>query len=70
MATLTDTIGRVLSGRYRIEAAIGTGASAHVYLTTDISLKRRVAIKMLHPVLAADRAFLRRFRAERRPPRR
>ncbi len=64
MATLTDTIGRVLSGRYRIEAAIGTGASAHVYLATDISLKRRVAIKMLHPVLAADRAFLRRFRAE------
>jgi serine/threonine protein kinase len=64
MATLTDTIGRVLSGRYRIEAAIGTGASAHVYLATDISLKRRVAIKMLHPVLAADRAFLKRFRAE------
>ena len=64
MATLTDTIGRVLSGRYRIEAAIGTGASAHVYVATDISLKRRVAIKMLHPVLAADRAFLKRFRAE------
>src|SRR5580698_4281416 len=64
MATLTDTIGRVLSGRYRIEAAIGTGASAHVYLATDVTLKRRVAIKMLHPVLAADRAFLKRFRAE------
>ena len=64
MATLTDTIGRVLSGRYRVEAALGTGASAHVYLATDVSLKRRVAIKMLHPVLAADRSFLRRFRAE------
>src|ERR1700721_320401 len=64
MATLTDTIGRVLSGRYRIDAALGTGASAHVYLATDVTLKRRVAIKMLHPVLAADRSFLKRFRAE------
>jgi eukaryotic-like serine/threonine-protein kinase len=64
MATLTDTIGRVLSDRYRIEAALGTGASAHVYVATDVTLKRQVAIKMLHPVLAADRAFLRRFRAE------
>lgn len=64
MATLTETIGRVLSDRYRIEAALGTGASAHVYVATDVTLKRRVAIKMLHPVLAADRAFLRRFRAE------
>lgn len=64
MATLTETIGRVLSGRYRIEAALGTGASAHVYVATDVSLKRRVAIKMLHPVLAADRSFLKRFRAE------
>jgi len=64
MATLTDTIGRVLSGRYRIDAALGTGASAHVYVATDVTLKRQVAIKMLHPVLAADRAFLKRFRSE------
>jgi eukaryotic-like serine/threonine-protein kinase len=64
MATLTETIGRVLSGRYRIDAALGTGASAHVYLATDVTLKRRVAIKMLHPALAADRSFLKRFRAE------
>src|ERR1700722_6958655 len=64
MATLTETIGRVLSGRYRIEAALGTGASAHVFVATDVSLKRQVAVKMLHPVLAADRSFLKRFRAE------
>ncbi len=45
-------------------ALIGTGASAHVFLADDITLRRRVAVKVLHPALAADAAFLERFRAE------
>jgi eukaryotic-like serine/threonine-protein kinase len=57
-------IGRVLGGRYRIIAPIGIGASARVYLADDITLRRRVAVKILHEALAADDAFLRRFRAE------
>jgi serine/threonine-protein kinase len=32
----------------------------------DVSLRRRVAVKVLHPALAGDEAFLRRFRAEAR----
>ena len=56
--------GRVLSGRYRLLGAIGTGASATVHLADDGTLRRRVAVKVLHPGLAADEAFLRRFRAE------
>ena len=64
MPTITDSIGRVLAGRYRVESALGTGASAHVYAAWDITLRRRVAIKMLHPALAEDGSFLRRFRAE------
>jgi eukaryotic-like serine/threonine-protein kinase len=64
MAIITDSIGRVLAGRYRIESAIGTGASAHVFAARDVTLKRRVAVKMLHPALAGDAAFLRRFRVE------
>ncbi|MHB8330417.1 MAG: protein kinase domain-containing protein, partial [Acidimicrobiales bacterium] len=64
MATITDSIGRVLAGRYRIESALGSGASAHVFAAWDVSLQRRVAVKVLHPALAADGAFLRRFRAE------
>jgi beta-lactam-binding protein with PASTA domain/tRNA A-37 threonylcarbamoyl transferase component Bud32 len=66
MASLTDSIGRVLGDRYRLVTAVGTGASAHVYLADDVSLKRQVAIKVLHPALAGDRAFLKRFRAEAR----
>ena len=64
MATITDSIGRVLAGRYRIESALGSGASAHVFGAWDVRLHRRVAIKVLHPALAGDSAFLRRFRAE------
>ncbi|MEZ5165290.1 MAG: PASTA domain-containing protein [Acidimicrobiales bacterium] len=57
-------IGRVLGGRYRIVAPIGVGASARAYLADDITLRRRVAVKVLHEALAADSGFLRRFRAE------
>ena len=66
MPSLTDSIGRVLGDRYRLVTAVGTGASAHVYLADDVSLHRQVAIKVLHPALAGDRAFLKRFRAEAR----
>jgi serine/threonine-protein kinase len=53
-----------LGGRYRLIAAIGTGASGQVYLADDVVLRRRVAVKVLHPALAGDEGFLRRFRAE------
>jgi serine/threonine-protein kinase len=61
-----DQVGRVLGGRYRLLARIGTGASAHVFLADDVRLRRRVAVKVLHPALADDAAFLRRFEAEAR----
>jgi serine/threonine-protein kinase len=35
-----------------------------VYVAEDVRLKRRVALKLLHPALAADASFLRRFQAE------
>jgi serine/threonine-protein kinase len=61
---VADQIGRVLGGRYRLVAPVGTGGSAHVYVADDTSLRRRVAVKVLQPALALDQAFLRRFRAE------
>src|SRR5580704_12366984 len=64
MATTTDSIGRVLARRYRIESALGSGTSATVYAAWDVVLQRRVAIKVLHPGLAGDGSFLRRFRHE------
>jgi serine/threonine-protein kinase len=59
-----DQVGRVLSGRYRLIAPIGAGASALVFLADDTRLRRRVAVKLLHQALADDDAFLRRFRSE------
>src|SRR3954452_10439045 len=64
MSRIADHVGRVLGGRYRLLAPIGTGASAHVYAADDLRLRRRVAVKVLHAALADDDAFLRRFRAE------
>lgn len=63
-ASRAADIGRTLGGRYRLVAALGTGASATVYLAEDVMLARKVAVKVLHPSLAADPAFLKRFRAE------
>ena len=66
MPIISDSIGRVLGKRYRLLSALGTGASAHVYLAEDVSLQRHVAVKVLQPGLASDEAFLKRFRAEAR----
>lgn len=66
VSRLHDQIGRVLGGRYRLIAPVGTGASALVFLAEDTRLRRRVAVKVLHQALSEDEAFLRRFRAEAR----
>jgi serine/threonine-protein kinase len=66
MPLITDAIGRVLGGRYRLVSPLGVGASAQVFLAEDVSLQRHVAIKLLQPGLASDQGFLKRFRAEAR----
>lgn len=66
MSRLTEHVGRVLGGRYRVVAPVGSGASAQVYLADDVELHRRVAVKLLHAALADDDKFCRRFRAEAR----
>jgi serine/threonine-protein kinase len=63
---MTEHVGRVVGGRYRLLAPLGSGASAEVYLADDVRLRRRVAVKVLHAALADDESFLRRFRAEAR----
>jgi len=60
----SELVGRVVGGRYRLLRAIGSGASAHVYVAEDVRLRRRTALKVLQPALAGDRSFLRRFQAE------
>src|SRR5690606_25698379 len=64
MSRMTEQIGRVLGGRYRLLSPLGSGASAQGYLADDVRLRRRVAVKVLRPARAADGSFLRGFRAE------
>jgi len=66
MPLITDAIGRVLGGRYRLVSPLGVGASAQVFLAEDVSLRRHVAVKILQPGLVNDQGFLKRFRAEAR----
>ncbi len=54
--------GRI--GTYEIRGRVGAGAMGTVYRAFDPKLQREVALKMLHPQLATDANFVRRFRRE------
>ena len=60
----TGLAGTSLCGRYRLERLIGSGGMAQVWEATDAVLGRRVAVKVLHPHLSGDEAFVKRFRQE------
>lgn len=49
---------------YDIEGEIGEGAMASVYLATQCSLERKVALKVMAAALAADPSFCERFLRE------
>lgn len=57
-------IGQTIGGRYRIEALLGQGGMSAVYRGVDPNLRRAVAIKLIHPHLASDPEFVRRFEEE------
>lgn len=59
-------IGRVLDGRYRIEAFVARGGMATVYRGADLRLDRTVAVKVMHPSFATDPGFVERFEREAR----
>lgn len=57
-------VGRVLAGKYLIEAPIGRGAAATVYRAMHKDLRRSVAVKILHAENQSESQFIRRFKAE------
>ncbi|MET9128013.1 Stk1 family PASTA domain-containing Ser/Thr kinase [Streptomyces sp. NPDC004528] len=60
--TLQDPlVGQMLDGRYRVDARIAVGGMATVYRALDTRLDRVLALKVMHPALAADVSFVERF---------
>ena len=53
MPDLMERLKSALIDRYAVERAIGRGGMAAVYLAEDVKHDRMVAIKVLHPELAA-----------------
>ncbi|MGZ4632727.1 MAG: Stk1 family PASTA domain-containing Ser/Thr kinase [Actinomycetes bacterium] len=54
-------VGRVLDGRYHVEARLARGGMATVYEAVDSRLDRTVALKVMHASLAEDEEFVSRF---------
>jgi TolB-like protein/tRNA A-37 threonylcarbamoyl transferase component Bud32 len=54
LADLREQLQAGLSGAYAIERELGRGGMATVYLAQDLKHKRPVALKVLHPELAAS----------------
>jgi eukaryotic-like serine/threonine-protein kinase len=64
--TSSKMIGTVLSGRYRLEAKLGSGGMSTVYLARDTTLDRPVAVKVMHREMSEQADQLERFRQEAR----
>ncbi|HEY4056562.1 MAG TPA: protein kinase [Kofleriaceae bacterium] len=57
-------LGTVIEGRYRLESTIGRGGMGLVYKASHQTLRRSVAVKILHPSLVASPDVRNRFERE------
>jgi len=63
---LFATLQAVLQPQYRLEHELGRGGMGVVFQAVDLTLDRRVAVKVAHPELAAQPSIAQRFLAEAR----
>jgi serine/threonine-protein kinase len=69
MSDELERLRSALAGRYRLQRELGRGGMATVYLADDLKHDRQVALKVLHPELAATlgaERFLREIRISAR----
>ncbi|MEO8553210.1 MAG: serine/threonine-protein kinase [Kofleriaceae bacterium] len=60
----SELLGTVVDGRYRLDSTLGRGGMGLVFRATHIGLRRQVAVKILHPSLAASPDVRSRFERE------
>jgi len=58
---MSDLSGELIDGRYQLTRQVANGGMASVYEAIDTRLDRKVAVKIMHPHLAQDEAFVNRF---------
>lgn len=63
---LYQSLQQALGPQYRLERELGRGGMGVVFLATDLTLDRQVAVKVVHPDLSTNRTIATRFLAEAR----
>ena len=65
-STATDVpwIGQTIDGRYQIRELLGEGGMGAVYLAEHLSLRKQVALKIIHPEFAGNQEIAARFTRE------
>lgn len=61
---MTNLVGQILKGRYRVESSLGRGGMAEVFKVWDTERATYLALKLLRDDIAEDKVFLRRFKRE------
>ncbi len=58
---MSDLSGELIDSRYQLIQQVANGGMASIYEAIDTRLDRKVAVKIMHPHLAQDEAFVNRF---------
>lgn len=58
---MADLTGELIDNRYLLQRVLASGGMATIYAGLDTRLDRPVAVKIMHPHLANDEAFVNRF---------
>jgi serine/threonine protein kinase len=61
---LESLVGRTISGRYQIEKVLGEGGMGIVYAAEHLHIRKRVAVKILHPEMSRLPEVVARFERE------
>jgi serine/threonine-protein kinase len=63
-STADALVGTLLGERFQVQEQIGQGGSGTIYRAEHVTLRRKVAIKVLHTELSRDDLAVERFRRE------